>query len=204
MKTTFFDDKVDFFLAMEEESPFGALLDELVAWAALPAGAVVADLGAGPGGLLRRLPAARTLALDFSFPMVARAAALGHLAVQADAMEVPLRSESCDAVFATNLLHLVPRPEAVLREARRILVPHGLFLAIVPGPRMSEESLRAWLRARHGEEVAEMLAGWGRSADNNRRFDVEELRALLAAAGFAASELRLRWDEHALLARAVR
>ena len=204
MTTTFFDDKVDFFLAMEEQSPFGALLDELVAWAALRPGAVVADLGAGPGGLLRRLPEARTIALDFSLPMVARARELGHEAVQADAMAVPLKSGSCDAVFVTNVLHLVPDPAAVVGESHRVLREGGLFLAIVPGPRMSEASLREWLRARHGEAIAEMLAGWGRSADNNRRFTLREMETLLEAAGFASQETRLRWDEHALLARAVR
>ena len=204
MKTTFFDDKVDFFYEMEEETPFGALLDELVAWGSLPPGAVVADLGSGPGGLLRRLPEARTIALDFSLPMVERARELGHEAVQADAMEVPLRSGSVDAVFVTNVLHLVPRPGDAVRESRRVLREGGLFLAIVPGPEMGEASLRAWLRERHGDAIAERLAGWGRSADNNRRFTREEMAALLADAGFASSETLLRWDGRVLLAKAVR
>ncbi|WP_373046476.1 class I SAM-dependent methyltransferase [Vulgatibacter sp.] len=204
MTTTFFDDKVDFFYAMEEQSPFAGLLDELVAWAACPAGAVVADLGAGPGGLLRRLPEARGVAIDFSLPMAARAQALGHAAVQGDAMQVPLRAGSCDAVFVTNVLHLVSAPAAVAAESFRVLRPGGLFLAIVPGPRMGEASLRAFLEREHGAAVAEMLAGWGRSADNNRRFTPAEMEALLEGAGFATVEGRLRWEEHALLARAVR
>ncbi len=204
MKTTFFDDKVDFFFAMEEQSPFGALLDEVVAWAALPAGARVVDLGAGPGGLLRRLPDADRVAVDFSLPMAARAQSFGHVAVQADAQEVPLRSGYFDAAFATNLLHLVPRPEDVIAASFRVLKPGGSFLAIGPGPRMSEASLVQWLTQHHGAQIAEMLGGWGRSADNNRRFDPEGFTETLHRAGFRTAEIRLRWDDHALLAKAVR
>lgn len=204
MKTTFFDDKVDFFWSMEEQSPFAALLDELVAWAGLRPGTRVVDLGAGPGGLLRRLPHMDTVAVDFSLPMAERAQSFGHLAVQGDAQEVPLRDASFGAVFATNLLHLVPHPEAVVAEAFRVLEPGAPFLAIVPGPAMTEESLVRWLTDRHGAQVAEMLGGWGRSADAHRRFDPKGTEAMLRAAGFRTAETRLRWDDHALLAKAVK
>lgn len=200
---THFDEMVEFFLAMEEETPFAGLLDELVAWAALPEGARVADVGAGPGGLLRRLPRTKNVALDLSFGMSLRAMSLGHAAVQADAMLLPLQRSAFDAVFATNLLHLVPDPLRVLKEARRVLRPGGAFYCIVPGPRMGEAALVEHLRRTHGAEIAEKLAGWGRSADNNRRFTPEQLGELFSQAGFAGAETRLRWDDLALLGRAA-
>lgn len=200
---TFFDDKVDFFEAMEERSPFSELLDDLVTWADLGGTrGRVADLGAGPGGLLRRIEGPSRVALDFSHPMGLRAMQQGQLAIQADAMSLPLKSGTFDAVFATNLLHLVPDPALVAAEAHRVLAPGGAFLAIVPGPRMSESSLRSWLAPRHGEAIAEMLAGWGRSAEANRRFTIAELRELLSS--YREVQIRPRWDDHALLARGIR
>lgn len=196
-----FDAMVDFFWSMEQDTPFAALLDELAA--ELPAGLRALDVGSGPGGLLSRLPA-RGFAADVSLGMCRRALDHGFPAVTSDAMRLPIASGALDAVVTTNLLHLVPDAGGALQEAARVLRPGGVLLLLVPGPRLSEPALRAYLEPRHGADMAERLSGWGRSAEANGRFTEDGLRALLGAAGFADPALRLAWDGLALLGRARR
>lgn len=199
-----FDEMVSHFLTMEEETPFSLLLNDLVAWAEAPADGWFLDVGAGPGGLLRRLGSRKAVSVDLSFPMCRKSKELGNLAVQADALHLPLRDEAFDAAFATNLLHLVGDPLAALREVRRVMMLGAPFLCVVPGPRMSEASLVAYLEERHGPATAEFLSGWGRSADANRRFSHEDLSDLLYAAQFSDVQTQGRWDDLALIAKAIR
>lgn len=51
-----------------------------------------------------------------------------HFSVQ-DASRLPYASETFDAVVIANALHILPEPEKVLREARRVLKPGGWLFA---------------------------------------------------------------------------
>ncbi|MEV1333010.1 class I SAM-dependent methyltransferase [Micromonospora costi] len=126
-----------------------------VAEAALPAGAVVVDVGCGTG---RALPALRdavgphgtVVGLDVTPQMlaVARAAArrAGAHLVLGDSRRLPLPDGSVDAVFAAGLLTHLPDPEAGLRELARITRPGGTLVLFHP-------SGRAALAARHGRAL---------------------------------------------------
>lgn len=104
-----------------------------LAAAALPVGAHVADVAAGPGtlALLAAAAGARVSAIDFSDEMTARfrarAAAMG-LAKSCDicvgdGQRLPFRSGAFDAAFSLFGLMFFPDRQAGFRELRRILKP---------------------------------------------------------------------------------
>ncbi|MEO5926368.1 MAG: class I SAM-dependent methyltransferase [Bryobacteraceae bacterium] len=82
-------------------------LEERILTPFLPnmSGLTVADIGAGTGRWLRRVSAARTIAIDRSPAMLARAP---QPRILADAGSLPLRDASIDIVFCTFTLGYVP------------------------------------------------------------------------------------------------
>jgi SAM-dependent methyltransferase len=107
----------------------------------LPARPVLADLGCSTGHLLADLsaawPDATLIGVDLVASGLRKAHALvpGARLVQADVCDLPLRSESVDAVLSANLLEHVPSDVGALQELRRVLRPGGRAVVVVPaGP----------------------------------------------------------------------
>ena len=76
-------------------------------------------------------------ATDFSSNMIAEAkrqvaSSRLHFSVQ-DATDLPYAPETFDAVVISNALHILPEPDKVMAEIRRVLKPGGYFLYVVPG-----------------------------------------------------------------------
>ena len=95
---------------------------------------VVLDLGCGTGQLRRRLaerfPQAAVVGVDLSEGMLGEAAAAdrdGSLAsyARADALALPVRTGSIDAVVCTESFHWYPDQAQVLDDLARILRPGG-------------------------------------------------------------------------------
>jgi SAM-dependent methyltransferase len=78
-------------------------------------------------------------------------------AVQADALAIPFRDESFDAVAALWLLYHVTDPALVLEEAARVLRPGGSFVACAP----------SW---QNDPEFMDVLPEWGARST----FDAED------------------------------
>jgi len=102
--------------------------------AELPKGATAVDLGSGTGhlacDLVKIFGCAEVLGLDFSPVMVSHARALhegtpGLSFRQGDARDTKLPDASFDLVVLHTVLCHVPRPEAAICEAFRILKPGG-------------------------------------------------------------------------------
>jgi dolichol-phosphate mannosyltransferase len=104
----------------------------------IPAGAVVLDLGCGFGEFSNNVVAARRLAVDVSDESAShldegvefRAGDIGDVSWVAD--------QSVDVVFTSNVLeHLSDRDHVVraVSEARRVLKPGGVFIAMGPNIR---------------------------------------------------------------------
>jgi SAM-dependent methyltransferase len=114
-----------------------AILPHLDAFAgALPPGARVVDLGAGPGWDTALLVSRglRAFGIDFSLGMLRTGAReFPGTRVQGDARRLPLAAGCADGVWAkASLLHL-QRDDAMraLADVRRILRPHGVLLISV-------------------------------------------------------------------------
>ncbi len=129
----------------------------------------ILDLGAGTGAgaraLRHRYPRARVLALDIA-PGMVRAiprrpwpwTAPRIEALCADAYALPLADHSIALAFSNLMLQWCDRPEAVLHELARVLVPGGLLLFSSFGPATLEELRAAWSAADSGVHVSEFPA----------------------------------------------
>ncbi len=144
-----------------------------------PASAVL-DLACGTGIYARRfasaLPGGRVVGADVSIAMleVARRRActegLANLSfVRADALRLPLRDASFDAVNCCGALHLLPDLPGALAEVARVLRRGGRFTA-------------AAYRRRPGR-LAALASALRRRVFGLEAFLPEELESLLRAAG---------------------
>ncbi len=103
--------------------------------------------------------------------------------VRGDAVAAPFRTASFDVVFSSYVAeHFEDGPDALLREARRLLVPGGVLLLIVP--------YASPFRRLVTHPVLQAFYAWGRwrgrpLAFTEHRFSRAEVTAALAGAGFA-------------------
>lgn len=150
----------------------------------------VLDLGCGTGQLAHRirreLPATRVAGCDFSPGMLARAAARnpGGAWVRGDALSLPFRSASLDAVVSTEAFHWFPNQCAALAEVARTLRPGGRFLVTIVTPPLAVVSHLAAAGSRLlGQPFHWPTARALRDALTAAGFEVEHQRYLLRFPG---------------------
>jgi ubiquinone/menaquinone biosynthesis C-methylase UbiE len=143
----------------------------------------VVDVGCGTGLLTGRfgeeLGAELVCGCDFSLGMLQQAAARGRGGawVQADALRLPLRGSTVDAVVSTESFHWFPDQDAAMAEFHRVLAPGGRFVVAMVNP-------SAATLARSAHRVSTAL---GEPARWPTR---EELREGLERAGFEVERQR--------------
>jgi SAM-dependent methyltransferase len=120
----------------------------------------------GPGGLAIGLDGART--------MLAKAVTedgpdtVAYL--RADAVRVPLRESTVDAVCCFAALHMFAEPEAALDSFARVLKPGGRIVLLTS--------------ARRGRQPVRLLESVGGIVSGQKMFDRGEIAANLRARGF--------------------
>jgi SAM-dependent methyltransferase len=141
--------------------------------AALPRGAVVADMGCGPGLDAQRWSARghRVLGVDLSAGMLAVAhERLGGRLIQADLRRSPIASGRLDGIWCVAALLHVPERDtvSVLSEFRRTMRSSGtlaLVTALGDGERFESvpyaNEERRWFVYRDARRLAEQLAQVG-------------------------------------------
>jgi ubiquinone/menaquinone biosynthesis C-methylase UbiE len=138
----------------------------------------VVDVGCGTGLLTTRLvhelANVHVVGLDFSAGMLAHARARSRAVpwVCGDALRLPLRDASADAIVSTEAFHWFPDQPAALAEFRRVLRPGGRALvAIVNTP---TAGVRAIVRA--GSAVVGQPFDWPTRAEMRALFERAGLR----------------------------
>jgi SAM-dependent methyltransferase len=163
------------------------VIEPLLDAAAVEAGARVLDLGTGPGDIAAAAArrGAKPVGIDLAEGMVERARRRhpGVEFVVGDAEALPFPGGRFDAAVGGFVLNHLPRPERAAAELCRVLAPGGgvaLSVWDVPARVGFLGPLEAALRAVDAWMPDAVPAG----PDPNRFTDDEEIRALLAAAGF--------------------
>ena len=166
----------------------------------------VLDLGTGtaliPIELCRRNESFRVLGIDLAANMLDIAKInidLANLTQQimldlVDAKTLPLEDERFAVVMSNSIIHHVPEPAAVLREAVRLVSPGGLLF------------FRDLLRPEDNEQVTRLVAAYvGQESDRARQMfkdslraalSLDEIRALVRELGFEAATVQATSDRH--------
>ena len=165
----------------------------------LQGGNIVLDLGAGPMSYsirLARHAGVRVIALDWDISVDAAVLAARHniSALRGDGQALPLADGSVDRVLMSSLMHMVPKPDRLLAECRRVLKPGGHLVLSVPN---RYQTIPALMAKRRGGMLGRILRIPSDYDDLlsllNKRFGVagpqgyytfDELQDLLRSEGF--------------------
>jgi ubiquinone/menaquinone biosynthesis C-methylase UbiE len=166
----------------------------------------VLDLGTGtaliPIELCRRFGPCRVMACDAAVSMLEQAQY--NLAAhnfgdriqlrQVDAKALPFQQTQFDVVMSNSIVHHIPEPISVLREAARVARPGGLLF------------IRDLLRPDSEEQRQQLVATYAAGANDHQRtmfadslhaaLTLEEIRGLVASLGFPPAGVQQTSDRH--------
>ncbi|MDD5556355.1 MAG: class I SAM-dependent methyltransferase [bacterium] len=150
-------------------------------------GRIVLDIGCGTGDYLTRLgDVCSPVGLDISIEALRLAPGRRVLG---SAERLPFRSGSIGGVFSIGTFHCLPRPEAMLAEARRVLRDDGLLVLVVP----SAHSIPALLRRCFGRILRPIFRFLEEDAipETHRLFSPRVLDSLLAENGYRTIDVEM-------------
>lgn len=177
--------------AITESSPhrqrvFESLLEAL---GQPPPHAVLLDVGCGEGHLAShaRQRGWRGIGTDISHHACATTRRAGIAAFQGEADNLPIAAARVDAMILANVLDHTLDPIMVLREAHRVLRPHGRLIIRIPNATFHRPAIR--ILSSLGP--LPRLRGWDRyPVLHLLSFSARNLTALLVESGFRVSWIR--------------
>jgi len=185
-------------LAAGDGADLGLGCGNPLAIASILPGETVLDLGSGAGfdcllAAQQLAGSGRVIGIDMTPPMIAKARAnaakRGYANVEFRLGEIealPVADATVDLIISNCVINLSPEKPRVLQEAFRVLKPGGrIAIADVVATRPVPESLRDRLEA-----IGACVGGAAH---------VDDLRAMLAAAGFTRVDIALRESSRALI-----
>ena len=201
-------DEARAYAAMDHREPNAAFIARLVE---LGAGGRVLDLGTGPGNIPLRILhgglARRIVAVDAAWHMLALAhdqhiatPANGRLhLVQADVKRLPFADASFDTVISNTVLHHLPEPGLLLREAARVAHPGGCVLIRDLFRPHSPDELEQLVQRHAGDQAPEQQQLLRQSLHAALRPD--ELEELASRCGLSDTTIVVDTDRHMSLQR---
>jgi SAM-dependent methyltransferase len=165
------------------KGPFGPSMAEEVSLATkllrLAPGRTVLDVACGTGRFTRAFGAAvgpdgLAIGLDGARTMLAKAVAEGGpdtvAYLRADAVHLPLKPSTVDALCCFAALHMFAEPETALDSFARVVKPGGRVVLLTS--------------ARRGRQPARLIESAGGIVSGQKMFDRGEIAAALRARGF--------------------
>ena len=164
------------------------------------------DLGTGTGliaiELVQRVNEARVTAVDLSINMLelARAnAAAASVTSQirldhVDAKQLPFNDGEFACVMSNSIVHHIPEPESVVREAVRVTMPGGLLFfrdLMRPASLAEVDALVTTYAAGETDHARQMFYDSLRAA-----LELAEIRALVESLGFDGTTVQATSDRH--------
>lgn len=153
----------------------------------------IVDVGTADGLMLNKLQQRmgnlNWLGFDLSLALLRAHPSDGITKLQSDALKLPLRNGSADAVIATAIIEHVPDPAAMMRECTRVLRPNGLLIITTPDPMLEQISSAIGLlkEAGHNETLnLDQLSDLARTAGLDV---VEAKKFMFSPVGFPAELL---------------
>jgi SAM-dependent methyltransferase len=131
-----------------------------------------------PSNGAARYPGIAGLGLDLSFGMAAAALATGAAAGVADAMQLPIRTASCDVAIAAHMLYHVPDLAPAALELARVVGPDGIVAIATNG----RNHLRELDELSSVAVAAVTDSPWTAPARSAARFLLDDAAALIAPA----------------------
>jgi ubiquinone/menaquinone biosynthesis C-methylase UbiE len=189
---------------MDHSAVNRVFVDDLLAVCPTPGD--VLDLGTGtaliPIELCRREETCRVMAADAAVSMlqlarnnVESAGLIGRVQVnQIDAKQLPHADAMFDTVMSNSIVHHIPEPLAVLREAVRVVRSGGLLFfrdLLRPSDEAALEHLVETYAAGANEHQRQMFADSLHAA-----LSLEEVRDLVGSLGFRRETVQATSDRH--------
>ena len=196
-------EEADEYAAMDHSEPNAAFVERLVE---LDAEGEMLDIGTGPGHMpllvCERISSAYVVGIDLAETMLAHARAYLEGSDYADRVRFELadakrlnfNDAGFDTVFSNTILHHIPEPADLLREARRVLKPGGVLL------------IRDLMRPENDEQARALVELHAKDASPNQRelfhaslhaaLTAAELRELASHCGLEDAEVVVDSDRH--------
>lgn len=162
------------------------------------------DLGCGPGHIAAALASHSTVrqvvAVDVAHTMLVRAqrrVPAGCQLMRADIKRLPFSPATFDVVFSNTVLHHIPEPADLLREAARLLKPGGVLLIRDLFRPTDDAGVQHLVQTHAADEdpvQRELFAASLRAA-----LTPQELREQAAGAGLAPAQVVVDSDRHVSL-----
>lgn len=154
---------------------------------------VIVDVGTADGLMLnflrQRMGDLTFLGFDLSLGLLRVSPVNDILKSQSDALQMPVRTGSADAVIATAIIEHVPDPAAMMRECARMLRPGGLLVITTPDPLMEKISSAIGLLKEAGHNETLNLKQLSELAEQTGFNVVEAKKFMFSPVGFPAERL---------------
>lgn len=197
-------DEAQAYDAMDHQAVNQAFVADLLACG--PLSGDILDLGTGtariPILLCQQAPGVRVMAADLAIAMLELArynveiAGLRDRIVldHVDAKQLPYPNDRFNCVISNSIIHHVPEPIVVFREAVRVVKPKGLLFfrdLARPDSNAQLECLVETYAANEDELARKMFA-----ASLHAALTVQEVQALVATLGFDPTTVTMTSDRH--------